>query len=149
MKVQYYPKSDMLTVDLAQGPATGGGEEVKEGIVLFYDEQDRLVSIEIEGASQRVDLTDIQADPSHIVDESEGVQELLTISQLAQRWNIDPRTLRKTLQSMAQAGLEVGQSLGATNPIILTEDDVKRIQTWREDHKPGRPRAKKTELQER
>ena len=64
MRVQYYPASDMLTIDLTDRPASGGGEELKEGFVLFYDEQDRLVSIEIEGASRRVDLTAIKADPS-------------------------------------------------------------------------------------
>ncbi len=149
MNVQYFPDSDMLTIDLTEEPATGGGEEIKEGFLLFYDAQDRLVSIEIEGASRRVDLTALKADPSHIVNESEGVQELYTVSQLAEHWNLDPRTLRKTIQMMATAGIKVGQSLGATNPTILTEEDVEQIKQWREIHTPGRPRQKERELQER
>jgi len=68
---------------------------------------------------------------------------------LAEYWNLDPRTLRKTIQMMAAAGIQVGQSLGTTNPIILTEEDVEQIKQWREIHPPGRPRQKERELQER
>ena len=147
MKTQYYPEDDVLTIDLTDGPAAGGGEEVKEGILLFYDDRDRLVSIEIEAASKRVDLSHFNAMHPDIAEEDKGVQELLTISQLAERWSIDSRTLRKTIQSMAKAGVEVGNRMGSTNPILLTESDVAHINEWRSAHRPGRPA--KTELQER
>ena len=38
-----------------------------EGVTFSYDDEDRLVFIEIYNASQRVDLTDIKANPAHIV----------------------------------------------------------------------------------
>ena len=140
MKVlHYFPESDMLTIELRKGPATGGGEEVEEGILFSYDDQDRLVFIEIDNASQRVDLTDIKADPAHLVDDSGGPVVSYTVSELARKLGIAPRTLQKTIQAMAAAGHAVGRSQGPTYPIILSEEDAEQIKAWRVAHPKGRP----------
>ena len=139
MKIRYFPDSDMLNIDLSSAPATGGGEDMAEGITLFYDGRDRLVSIEIDNASKRVDLSEIQADPAHIVDDSGGPIISFSISELAREWRVTPRTIQKTVRAMAETGLRVGKQLGPAYPIILSQEDAGKIARWREAHKPGRP----------
>ena len=142
---RYYPDSDMLTIDLSQAPASGGGADAAEGVVLLYDEKDRLVGIEIDNASKRVDLTDIKKNPAYIVDDSGGPVEILTVAELAERLEVGPRSIQKSIQTMQAAGIEVG--LKSTQkipnaPILLTEEDIEAIQTWRQAHPRGRPKEK-------
>lgn len=111
------------------------------GIVFFYDEHDKLVTIEIDRASHRVDLTDIKADPTHVVDDSGGPVEVFTIRDVAEKLEVSPRAIQKTIQAMVKKGIEVGQSRGNTAPILLSAVEVQRIKKWREEHKPGRQRA--------
>ena len=70
VNVKYYSASDMLTIDLSEAPARGGGEEVAEGVVFSYDADDKLVGIEISGSSERVDLTDIVGNPNAVIDDA-------------------------------------------------------------------------------
>lgn len=53
MKVVYDPKSDTLTVELKPGPVAES-DEGKPGVILDYDDQGDLVSIEILDASKRI-----------------------------------------------------------------------------------------------
>jgi len=55
MKIDYFPDTDTLYIGLADRPSVDS-EEVAEGVVLDFDMESRLVGIEIEGASQKVDL---------------------------------------------------------------------------------------------
>jgi uncharacterized protein YuzE len=55
MKFNYYPETDSLYIDLSS-QASVRSEEVSEGIVLDYDEKNRLVGIDIDNASHKVDL---------------------------------------------------------------------------------------------
>lgn len=55
MKISYYPETDSLYIDLSEQPSTES-REVSEGIVLDYDEQGRLVGIDIDNASRKVEL---------------------------------------------------------------------------------------------
>ncbi len=55
MKIDYFPDTDTLYIGLADRPSVDS-EEVAEGVVLDFDAESRLVGIEIEGASQKVDL---------------------------------------------------------------------------------------------
>ena len=144
---EYYPDSDMLVITLRDAPATGGGEDATEGVVFSYDDQDRLVLIEIDQASKRVDLADIKADPGNIVDDSGGPVISYTVSELARKWKIPPRTLQQTIQVMDAAGVKVGRKWGAiTNaPIVLSEEDAEKIKQWRKEHRRGRPAKKKEE----
>jgi uncharacterized protein YuzE len=139
MKVRYYPKSDMLAIALREVPATGGGEDVAEGVTFSYDHRDRLVLIEIEDASQRVDLAEIKGNPANIADDSGGPITSCTVSELARELGVGPRITQKTIQSMAGAGIQVGRRLGPSYPIILPEKEAARIVVWRAAHRPGRP----------
>ncbi len=61
MKAEYWPDHDMLNITLAKTPYQAAeGEEVREGIVLLFDEKGRLAEIEIDHASGRVDLREMR-----------------------------------------------------------------------------------------
>jgi uncharacterized protein YuzE len=55
MKLNYYPDTDSLYIDLCERPGVES-REVTEGIVLDYDAAGNLVGIDIDNASQKVDL---------------------------------------------------------------------------------------------
>ena len=54
MKVAYDPKTDTLTVILRDGATIAESDEDKPGVILDYDGEGNLVSLEILDASQRV-----------------------------------------------------------------------------------------------
>jgi uncharacterized protein YuzE len=56
MIFEYYPDTDMLYIKLATGVSTES-EEVAPGIVLDFDEHNRVIGIEIEEASTFTDLS--------------------------------------------------------------------------------------------
>lgn len=60
MKVQYYPETDTLYIDLAERPGADT-QEVAPGVVLDFDAEGRLVGIEIDHASKVVDLSHLEA----------------------------------------------------------------------------------------
>jgi len=55
MKISYYPDTDSLYIDLSEQPSTES-REISEGVVLDYDAQGRLVGIDIDNASTKVEL---------------------------------------------------------------------------------------------
>ncbi len=55
MKLNYYAETDSLYIDLSEQPSVES-REVSEGIVLDYDSVGNLVGIDIDNASQKVDL---------------------------------------------------------------------------------------------
>lgn len=55
MKISYYPDTDSLYIDLSEQPGVES-REISEGVVLDYDAQGRLVGIDIDNASQKVEL---------------------------------------------------------------------------------------------
>ena len=58
MVVRYFANTDMLYIELADGVAVES-EEVAPNIVLDYDENGRVLGLEIEDASQMIDLTNL------------------------------------------------------------------------------------------
>ena len=54
MRVQYDPHTDTLNLFLKEGVEIVESDEDKPGIILDYDENGHLVSLEILDASQRV-----------------------------------------------------------------------------------------------
>jgi YD repeat-containing protein len=54
MKVNYDTKTDTLSVILKDGSPIAESDEDKPGVILDYDDQGNLVSIEILDASKRV-----------------------------------------------------------------------------------------------
>jgi len=57
LKVSYDAKTDTLSVIFKEDAAIAESDEEKPGVILDYDEQGNLVSLEILDASQRVTQT--------------------------------------------------------------------------------------------
>ena len=54
MKASYDPRTDILTLVLKDNASVAESDEDKPGVILDYDEQGDLVSMEILDASRRV-----------------------------------------------------------------------------------------------
>ena len=55
MKVNYYPETDSLYIDLTEQPSLES-VEISEGVVLDYDAAGKLTGIDIDNASTKVEL---------------------------------------------------------------------------------------------
>lgn len=55
MKVNYFPDTDSLYIDLSERPSVES-REISDGVVLDYDDQGHLVGIDIDNASTKVEL---------------------------------------------------------------------------------------------
>jgi uncharacterized protein YuzE len=55
MKLNYFPETDSLYIDLSEQPGTES-REISEGVVLDYDSGGNLVGIDIDNASRKVNL---------------------------------------------------------------------------------------------
>jgi uncharacterized protein YuzE len=55
MKLNYYPETDSLYIDLSER-TSAESREISEGIVLDYDDAGQLVGIDIDNASKKVEL---------------------------------------------------------------------------------------------
>ena len=55
MKLNYYPETDSLYIDLSEKTSIES-REVSEGVVLDYDAEGNLVGIDIDNASKKVQL---------------------------------------------------------------------------------------------
>jgi len=60
MKFHYYAETDSLYIDLADRPGAES-REVAPGVVLDFDAAGRLVGMDIDQASQVVDLSRLEA----------------------------------------------------------------------------------------
>jgi uncharacterized protein YuzE len=59
MVFEYYPDTDMLYIRLVDGISTDS-EEVAPGVVLDFDEHNRVIGVEIEDASRFIDLSRLE-----------------------------------------------------------------------------------------
>jgi uncharacterized protein YuzE len=66
MKFHYYPETDSLYISLLDRPSVDS-QEVASGIVLDFDAEGRLVGLDIDHASQVVDLSKLEASSLPIV----------------------------------------------------------------------------------
>ena len=55
MKIEYFPETDSLYIELADRPGSET-REIEEGIILDIDEQGRAVGLDIDQASKHLDL---------------------------------------------------------------------------------------------
>ncbi len=55
MKLNYYPDTDSLYIDLSERTSTES-REISEGVVLDYDENGKLVGIDIDNARNKIAL---------------------------------------------------------------------------------------------
>ncbi|MBI3016374.1 MAG: DUF2283 domain-containing protein [Candidatus Tectomicrobia bacterium] len=55
MKLNYYPDTDSLYIDLSERSSVES-REISEGIVVDYDAEGNVVGIDIDNASRKVDL---------------------------------------------------------------------------------------------
>jgi uncharacterized protein YuzE len=53
MKVNYFPETDSLYIDLSERPSAES-REISDGVVLDYDDEGNLVGIDIDNASVKV-----------------------------------------------------------------------------------------------
>ncbi len=59
MVLEYYSEDDMLYFKFADGASTES-EEIAPGVVLDYDEHNRVIGVEIEDASKFIDLSRLE-----------------------------------------------------------------------------------------
>ena len=58
MKIAYYPDTDSMYIDLKSNTSVES-KEVSPGVVLDYDDAGNLVGIDIDNASNKLDLKEI------------------------------------------------------------------------------------------
>jgi uncharacterized protein YuzE len=58
MKLSYYPETDSLYIDLSERTSVKS-KEISEGVVLDYDSEGKLVGVDIDNASTKVQLKEL------------------------------------------------------------------------------------------
>lgn len=58
MKLNYYPETDSLYIDLSEKTSVES-KEISEGVVLDYDAEGTLVGIDIDNASKKIQLKEL------------------------------------------------------------------------------------------
>ena len=58
MKLNYYPDTDSLYIDLSSKTSVTS-EEISEGVVLDYDKDGNIVGLDIDRASSKLDLKEL------------------------------------------------------------------------------------------
>jgi uncharacterized protein YuzE len=58
MKLNYYPETDSLYIDLSSKPSAES-REISEGVVLDYAADGQLVGIDIDNATSKMDLDEL------------------------------------------------------------------------------------------
>jgi YD repeat-containing protein len=60
MKLQYFPKTDTLAIELTRNPVVST-DAITEDLILDYDDQGKVVAITIDNCSKNVDAVNLQA----------------------------------------------------------------------------------------
>ncbi len=60
MKLHYYPETDSLYIDLNSRPSADS-REIADGLVVDFDAQGNIVGIDIDHASEKLDLKTLEA----------------------------------------------------------------------------------------
>ena len=60
MKLNYYADTDSLYIDLSSA-VSSDSKEIADGLVIDFDDAGRIVGIDIQHASERIDLSSIES----------------------------------------------------------------------------------------
>ena len=60
MKLNYYPDTDSLYIRLSERMSIDSRRVITGGVILDYDESGNLVGIDVENASSKLDLSEVQ-----------------------------------------------------------------------------------------
>ncbi len=74
MKFNYYSDTDSLYIDLSSN-ISAESKEVSEGIVIDYDSDGKIVGIDIDNASKKIDLNDISFIGLPFMDQKKELQK--------------------------------------------------------------------------
>jgi uncharacterized protein YuzE len=58
MKLNYYPDTDSLYIDLSYKKSMDS-QEISDGIVIDYDEEGKITGIDIDNASKALELSEV------------------------------------------------------------------------------------------
>ena len=58
MKLNYYPETDSLYIDLSS-KVSADSMEISEGVVIDYDKSGKVVGIDIDNASHKLELKEL------------------------------------------------------------------------------------------
>ncbi len=58
MKLNYYPETDSLYIDLSSKPSKES-VEISEGVVIDYDDTGNITGIDIDNASRKINLKEV------------------------------------------------------------------------------------------
>jgi uncharacterized protein YuzE len=58
MRINYYPETDSLYIDLSSKPSVDS-REVSDGVVLDYDASGNLVGVDIDEASTKLEIREL------------------------------------------------------------------------------------------
>ena len=61
MKLHYYPETDSLYIELNAKPSADS-REIADGLVVDFDSEGNIVGIDIEHASQKLDLKTLETE---------------------------------------------------------------------------------------
>ena len=61
MKLQYYPETDSLYMDLNARPSVES-REIADGLVVDFDAEGNIVGIDIDHASKKLDLSKLETE---------------------------------------------------------------------------------------
>jgi len=60
MKLNYYEETDSLYIDLSS-VASSDSKEIGDGLVVDFDDAGHIVGIDIQHASERIDLSSVES----------------------------------------------------------------------------------------
>ncbi|MGA7954799.1 MAG: DUF2283 domain-containing protein [Gloeobacterales cyanobacterium] len=60
MKIQYFPETDTLAIELTSKPVVSTAA-ITDDVILDYDDQGKLVAITLDNCSKNVDSVNLQA----------------------------------------------------------------------------------------
>jgi YD repeat-containing protein len=60
MKIQYFPETDTLAIELTSKPVTSTNT-ITDDLILDYDDQGKIVAITLDNCSKNVDSVNLQA----------------------------------------------------------------------------------------